>query len=119
MSQELLMAASALMGLLVIAGATLKGWQDWLALKSRELETGRRPHEIEGGSREGAAHSLRRHRVVSLPANGLEPLDDPRRLDVRARVAQDRRKAGLPAGLQTTLKIPCIRGLFLSAGRGE
>ena len=42
MSQELLMAASALMGLLVIAGATLKGWQDWLALKSREIEVGRR-----------------------------------------------------------------------------
>ena len=37
MSQELLMAASALMGLLVIAGAMLKGWQDWLALKSREI----------------------------------------------------------------------------------
>ncbi|MNC86683.1 hypothetical protein D3C83_23570 [compost metagenome] len=55
MSQELLIAASALMGLLVIAGAILKGWQDWLALKNRELETGRRPHEIEGGSREGAA----------------------------------------------------------------
>ena len=55
MSQELLIAASALMGLLVIATATLKGWQDWLALKARELETGRRPAEIEGGSREGAA----------------------------------------------------------------
>ena len=55
MSQELLMAASALMGLLVIAGATLKGWQDWLALKGRELDTGRRPAEIDGGSREGAA----------------------------------------------------------------
>ena len=55
MSQELLIAASALAGLLVVAAATLKGWQDWLALKSRELETGRRPAEIEGGAREGAA----------------------------------------------------------------
>ena len=55
MSQDLLIAASALMGLLVIAGALLKGWQDWLALKSRELETGRGPREIEGGAREGAA----------------------------------------------------------------
>ncbi|HEY6814642.1 MAG TPA: hypothetical protein VI168_03790 [Croceibacterium sp.] len=55
MDQELLIAASALMSLLVIAGATLKGWQDWLALKSRELDTGRRPFEIEGGAREGAA----------------------------------------------------------------
>ena len=55
MSQDLLIAASALVGLLVVAGALLKGWQDWRALKSRELETGRGPREIEGGAREGAA----------------------------------------------------------------
>ena len=77
MSQELLMAASALMGLLVIAGATLKGWQDWLALKSRELETGRRPHEIEGSSREGAARIeiadlKERIRKLEAIANGVD-----------------------------------------------
>jgi hypothetical protein len=55
MSQDLLIAASVLTGLLVVAGALLKGWQDWLALKSRELEVGRAPREIEGGAREGAA----------------------------------------------------------------
>ena len=55
MSQELLIAASALVGLLVVAGTLLKGWQDWLALKSRELDVGRAPREIEGGAREGAA----------------------------------------------------------------
>ena len=55
MSQELLIAASALVGLLVVAGTLLKGWQDWLALKSRELDTGRGGREIEGGVREGAA----------------------------------------------------------------
>jgi len=56
MSQELLIAASALVGLLVVAGALLKGWQDWLALKSREIEVGHSPpREIEGGAREGAA----------------------------------------------------------------
>ena len=55
MSQDLLIAASALTGLLVVAGALLKGWQDWLALKSRELEAGRGMREIEGGAREGAA----------------------------------------------------------------
>lgn len=54
MSQELLIAASALIGLLVVAAAVLKGWQDWLALKRRELEAGR-PRDIEGGAREGAA----------------------------------------------------------------
>ena len=78
MSQDLLIAASALMGLLVIAGAMLKGWQDWLALKSRELETGRRPpHEIEGGSREGAARIeladlKERIRKLEAIANGLD-----------------------------------------------
>ena len=55
MSQEMLIAASALVGLLVVAGTLLKGWQDWLALKSRELDAGRGPREIEGGVREGAA----------------------------------------------------------------
>ena len=55
MSQDLLIAASALVGLLVVAGALLKGWRDWLALKSRELEAGRGSREIEGGAREGAA----------------------------------------------------------------
>lgn len=55
MSQELLIAASALVGLLVVAGTLLKGWQEWLALKTRELDTHRGPVEIEGGAREGAA----------------------------------------------------------------
>lgn len=55
MSQELLIAASALAGLLVVAGALLKGWQEWLALKTRELDVRRLPAEIEGGAREGAA----------------------------------------------------------------
>jgi hypothetical protein len=77
MSQELLIAASALMGLLVIAGATLKGWRDWLALKSRELDTGRRTHEIEGGSREGAARIeiadlKERIRKLEAIANGVD-----------------------------------------------
>ncbi len=55
MSQELLIAAITLMGLLIVAGALLKGWQDWIALKTREIEAGRAPPEIEGGAREGAA----------------------------------------------------------------
>jgi hypothetical protein len=56
MSQDLLIAASGLVGLLVVAGALLKGWQDWLALKSRELETGHTsPREIEGGAPGGMA----------------------------------------------------------------
>ena len=55
LTQDLLIAASALMGLVVLAATTLKGWQGWLALKDRELQ-GARPHrEIEGGAGEGAA----------------------------------------------------------------
>lgn len=55
MSQEMLFAASALAGLLVVAFTVLKGWQDWIALKTRELDVARAPAEIEGGAREGAA----------------------------------------------------------------
>ena len=77
MSQDLLIAASALIGLLVVATAMLKGWQDWLALKSRELETGRRPAEIEGGAREGAARIeiadlKERIRKLEAIANGVD-----------------------------------------------
>ncbi|MEO6041384.1 MAG: hypothetical protein ABIP41_05750 [Croceibacterium sp.] len=77
MSQEMLIATSALAGLLVIAGAILKGWQDWLALKNRELDTRRGPLEIEGGSREGAARIeladlKERIRKLEAIANGVD-----------------------------------------------
>ena len=77
MSQDMLIAASALIGLLVVATAMLKGWQDWLALKSRELDTGRRPAEIEGGAREGAARienadQKERIRKLEAIANGVD-----------------------------------------------
>ena len=55
LTQDLLIATSALLGLIVIAATMLKGWQGWLALKDRELEAARRPREIEGGAGEGAA----------------------------------------------------------------
>ena len=77
MSQELMIAASALAALLVIAGAALKGWQDWLALKTRELDTRRGPAEIEGGAREGAARIemadlKERIRKLEAIANGVD-----------------------------------------------
>ena len=77
MSQDLLIAASAHFGLQVVAGALLKGWQDWLALKSREIETGHRPREIEGGAREGAARIeiadlKERIRKLEAIANGVD-----------------------------------------------
>jgi hypothetical protein len=52
---DLLIAATALLGLVVIVAATLKGWQGWLALKDRELQVHRPLREIEGGAGEGAA----------------------------------------------------------------
>ena len=55
LTQDLLIAASALMGLVVLAATALKGWQGWLALKDRELQVARPLREIEGGAGEGAA----------------------------------------------------------------
>ncbi|MEO6153022.1 MAG: hypothetical protein ABIT09_10915 [Croceibacterium sp.] len=77
MTQELLIAVSALAGLLILAGAVLKGWHDWLALKSRELDTYRGPIEIEGGAREGAARIeiadlKERIRKLEAIANGVD-----------------------------------------------
>ena len=54
-NQDLLIAASALLGLVVVAAAILKGWQGWLELKDRELQVCRPAREIEGGASEGAA----------------------------------------------------------------
>lgn len=53
-SEYLLIAICALTGLIIIAAAMLRGWQGWLTLKTRELETSHRP-EIEGGVGQGMA----------------------------------------------------------------
>lgn len=53
-SEYLLIAICALTGLIIIAAAMLRGWQGWLTLKTRELETQHRP-EIEGGVGQGMA----------------------------------------------------------------
>ena len=76
-SQDMLIAAAALVGLLVVAAATLKGWQDWLALKTRELDVHRGPHQNEGGSREGMARIeladlKERVRKLEAIANGVD-----------------------------------------------
>ena len=53
-SQDLLVAAASLMGVMIVSATLLSGRQGWLALKRRELDA-RRPREIEGGVGEGAA----------------------------------------------------------------
>ena len=55
MSETMLIALSALLSLSILAGVALMMWQGWLALKLRELDTGRISPEHFGGSREGAA----------------------------------------------------------------
>lgn len=54
-SNELMIAATALLGTLIIALGMLRGWQGWLELKQRELETAGRFADKERGSPEGAA----------------------------------------------------------------
>lgn len=52
-SEYLLIAATMLTAVVILAHAGLRGWQGWLQLKTRELEM-HRP-EIEGGAATGAA----------------------------------------------------------------
>ncbi len=54
-SEYLLIAAASLVGLCVVTVTMLKGWQGWLALKTRELEQHQPRPEIEGGSGTGMA----------------------------------------------------------------
>lgn len=76
MSHDLLLALTALAALLVVAAAALKGWQGWLALKTRELDL-RRTAPAESGSREGAARIemadlKERIRQLEAIANGVD-----------------------------------------------
>lgn len=52
-SDYLLLSATALLGVVILVQASLRGWQGWLQLKTRELEM-HRP-EIEGGVGNGMA----------------------------------------------------------------
>ena len=63
-SEMLLMAASALLGVAIITMGSLRGWQGWLTLKTRELEmhTGSQRGEIEGG----ASHGMARIEIADL-----------------------------------------------------
>ena len=51
----MIIAAASLVGLTIVAGALLRAWHGWLALKRQELE-GRSPRdETDAGSSIGAA----------------------------------------------------------------
>lgn len=51
----LVIAIAALVGLVVVVAALLKGWQGWLELKRREIDTHADPAKLQGGSQLGAA----------------------------------------------------------------
>lgn len=51
----MLVAATALVALVIMAATMLLGWQGWLALKNRELELRSVPPQMERGSPEGMA----------------------------------------------------------------
>jgi len=77
MSESVLIATCALLGLLAVAGATLKGWQGWLALKGRELDLSRAGPALGSGAREGAARIeiadlKERIRKLEAIANGVD-----------------------------------------------
>ena len=53
-SESFFLATAALLAVAMITAATLKGWQDWLTLKARELEARSRP-EPDAGNPTGMA----------------------------------------------------------------
>lgn len=52
-SEILVTASTSLLGLAIVSVAALRGWQGWLTLKTRELES--RRGEIEPGAANGMA----------------------------------------------------------------
>lgn len=56
-SESFQIASAALFAVVIISLASLRGWQGWLALKTRELDliTAGRVPEIEGGAGTGMA----------------------------------------------------------------
>ncbi|RKF23042.1 hypothetical protein D6851_00585 [Altericroceibacterium spongiae] len=77
MPNDLMIAATCLIGVLIVAGTLLKGWQDWLALKSRELdrhrpETGPDIKSGNGAARIEIADLKERIRKLEAIASGVD-----------------------------------------------
>jgi hypothetical protein len=75
-SAYLIVSAASLAGLGIVAAAALKGWREWLALKTRELDL--RPREIEHGAATGMARIelsdlKERIRKLEAIAAGVDP----------------------------------------------
>ena len=72
---QVLIATAALLGLVVIAASTLKGWQGWLELKARELERTRgydEPKPGNGAARIELADLRERVRKLEAIAAGVD-----------------------------------------------
>ena len=63
-SANFLIALAAVVGLGILSATSLRGWQGWLALKQRELDS-RRP-EIEGGASSGQGAMTSRIEIADL-----------------------------------------------------
>ncbi|HMT46748.1 MAG: hypothetical protein RL702_2179 [Pseudomonadota bacterium] len=61
-SEILVTASTSLLGLAIVAVAALRGWQGWLTLKTRELES--RQPELEPGA--GAGAGMARIEIADL-----------------------------------------------------
>lgn len=68
LSQTLIIAVAALIGLTIVAATLLHGWNAWLALRGRELEYAGRPgHDASPhDGRATCVHSLARIEVADL-----------------------------------------------------
>ncbi len=56
MTEQIVIAATSLTAIAIVAFATLRGWQGWLSLKEQEIDRApSRPREIDTGSALGSA----------------------------------------------------------------
>ncbi|MBL8655820.1 MAG: hypothetical protein JNJ92_00500 [Altererythrobacter sp.] len=74
----LVIAGAALVGLVVVVAALLKGWQGWLALKQREMDVQATPAKGAGGSplivaRIELSDLKERIRKLEAIASGVDP----------------------------------------------
>ncbi|GGE00655.1 hypothetical protein GCM10011515_20550 [Tsuneonella deserti] len=67
MDQQIVLAATSLTAIAIVAFATLRGWQGWLALKEHELERGvNHLRERHSGPETGSALGAARIEISDL-----------------------------------------------------